>query len=159
MHKMFGLMPVLFLLCINVFFVDLARALSVTYSYKGNNFVEFEGEPEIFSTSDKVIAQFTLDCVVAHAEGNCRNLPYADYAELGAVQLEPLGFSAGPAKLPTADGSVEIARFLFSTDSSARIVDWDMDLSFADPSGFINVDTDNSGDGGSTLPLRRMRLL
>ena len=140
-------MPVLFLLCINVLFVDLARALSVTYSYEGNSFVELEGEPDIFSTSDKVIAQFTLDCVVAHAEGNCRNLHYADYAELGAVQLEPLSFSAGPAKLPTADGSVEIARFIFSTDSSARIVDWDMDLSFADSSGFINVDTDNSGDG------------
>jgi hypothetical protein len=63
--------------------------------------------------------------------------------QLGAVELEPLSFLAGPAGLPTSDGEVEIAQFSFSTDSIGRIVDWDMDLFLYDPSGVINVDTDN----------------
>ena len=147
MDRIFGLILVMFSLLINIFFVSAASALSVTYFYEGNNFVKIEGQPGIFSTSDKVLAKFTLDCAAAHPEATCKNLPYADYVELGAVRLETVDFSAGPAKLPTADGSVEITQFTFSTDSSARIVDWNMDLGLPDPTGFINVDTDNYGDG------------
>jgi len=147
MRNEFGFIPVLFSISINVCLVNTAHALLATYSYQGNNFDKFEGEPETFSTSDRVTAQFTLDCAAAHSEGNCENLPYANYVELGAVELEPLSFSAGPAKLPTSDGKVDITRFSFSTDSKAHIVEWDLDLSLADPSGPINVDTDSVGEG------------
>ena len=145
--RLLTLTLVMFSLSVNVFSVSAARAQSVTYSYEGNSFVEFEGEPGVFSTGDKVHAKFILDCAAAHPEANCNNLPFANYVELGAVHLEPFDFSAGPARLPTSDGSVEIAQFEFSTDASARIVDWNMDLGFPDASGFINVDTDNAGEG------------
>ncbi|MGI9568503.1 MAG: DUF11 domain-containing protein, partial [Desulfobulbia bacterium] len=146
-YRLFTLTLVMLSLSINVFVVSAASAQSVAYSYEGNSFVEFQGEPGVFSTGDKVRGKFILDCVAAHPEATCKNLPYANYAELGAVQLEPFDFSAGPAKLPTAEGSAEISQFTFSTDSSGRIVDWNMDLGFPAPSGFINVDTDNDGEG------------
>ena len=136
---------------LQILFVNLANAISLIYVYRGNNFVELEGEPGIFSTNDRVIAYFTIDCAAAHSEGNCTNLPYLDYLELGAVELEPHSFSAGPASLPTSDGRVNIAQFLFATDSKARIVDWDMDLFLPDPSGGINVDTDNNLDSAAAL--------
>jgi hypothetical protein len=117
------------------------KADKLTYTYLGNNFEEVDGL--IFTTNDRVTAQFTIDCAVAHSAGNCANLPYDNYLQLGAVELEPLSFLAGPAGLPTSDGEVEIAQFSFSTDSIGRIVDWDMDLFLYDPSGVINVDTDN----------------
>jgi len=132
---------------INILCVDLANALDLTYVYRGNNFDELQVELGIFSPDDNVTAQFTIDCATAHSEGDCKNLPYNDYVDLGAIELEPLSFSAGPASLPTSDGRVEVARFFFSTDSNARIVEWDMDLFLPDPSGVINVDTDNI-DGG-----------
>ena len=136
---------------IHIFFVNLANAISLIYVYRGNNFVELQGEPGIFTTNDRVTAQFTIDCAAVDSAGNCTNLPYVDYLELGAVELDPLSFSAGPASLPTSDGRVEIAQFLFSTDSRARIVDWDMDLFLPDPSGVINVDTDNNLDSAAVL--------
>jgi len=136
---------------IHIFFVNLANAISLIYVYRGNNFTELQGDPGIFTTNDRVTAKFTIDCAAAHSAGNCTNLPYVDYLELGAVELEPLGFSAGPAGLPTSDGRVEIAQFLFSTDSRGRIVDWDMDLFLPDPSGVINVDTDNNLDSAAAL--------
>ena len=133
------------------FFVNLANAISLIYVYRGNNFVELSGEQGIFTTNDRVIAYFTIDCAAAHSAGNCTNLPYRDYLELGAVELEPHSFSAGPASLPTSDGRADIGQFFFSTDSRARIVDWDMDLFLPDPSGAINVDTDNILDSASAL--------
>lgn len=128
-------------------FAQTVHALTATYSYQGNNFVDFDGEPGVFSSDDRVTAQFTLDCAMAHPEGSCRNLPYADYLQSSAVRRESIDFSAGPARLPTNDGDANIDRFFFSTDSSGRIVDWDMELIWPDPSGIINVDTDNQGDG------------
>jgi len=117
------------------------EADKLTYIYRGNSFEEVDGL--IFTTNDRVTAQFTIDCAAAHSAGNCANLPYDNYLQLGAVELEPLSFLAGPAGLPTSNGEVEIAQFSFSTDSTGRIVDWDMDLFLFDPSGVINVDTDN----------------
>ena len=87
MDRIFGLILVMFSLLINIFFVSAASALSVTYSYEGNNFVEIEGEPGVFSTSDKVLAKFTLDCAAAHPEATCKNLPYADYRGNSVVCL------------------------------------------------------------------------
>ena len=60
-------MAVLFPILINIFFVDLAYSLSVNYSYEGNNFVEITGEPDKFSTDDRVTAKFNIDCAVAQA--------------------------------------------------------------------------------------------
>lgn len=142
-----ALILVCFAMCINILCVDVAGADSVTYVYRGNNFVELQGEPGIFSTKDRVTGQFTLDCSAAHIEGTCANLPFDNYFTLGAVELEPLSFSAGPAELPTADGNVEISAFFFSTDSNGHIVDWNIDLYLDDPSGVINVDTDNDLSG------------
>jgi hypothetical protein len=122
---------------------EVAGAVSMTYVYRGNNFVEIQGELGIFSTNDRVTGQFTVDCSAAHIAGTCANLAFDDYFTLGAVNLEPLWFSAGPARLPTADGRVEIAIVSFSTDSNGHIVDWNIDLFLIDPSGVINVDTDN----------------
>jgi hypothetical protein len=150
-QKRSGLNVALLAMSMNIFCVDLAHALSLTYIYRGNNFVELQGDTSIFSTNDRVTAQFTIDCAAAHSAGNCSNLPYDNYVELGAVKLEPHSFSAGPASLPTSAGNVEITRFSFSTDSRARIVYWDMDLFLFDPSGSINVDTDNGLDSAAAL--------
>ena len=147
MQGSFCLLPALLALFINILLANSAHALSVTYSYEGNYFVEIQDATKVFSTSDKVVGKFTLDCAMVHPADNCKNLRYANYAQLGAVGLDPFGFSAGPAMLPTADGNVDIAQFTFSTDSNAQIVDWNIDLGFPDPSGFINVDTDNEGEG------------
>jgi hypothetical protein len=62
---------------------------------------------------------------------------------MGAVALDSVELSAGPASLPTDEGHADVNAFWFSTDSSGQIVDWDIDLSLWDPSGIINVDTDN----------------
>jgi hypothetical protein len=134
-------------ICVNTLCVGAAGADSVTYDYRGNNFAELQGDPELFSTKDRVTARFTLDCSVAHVEGTCANLPYDNYFALGAVQLESMSFSAGPASLPTAAGDAVVSAFNFSTDSNGQIVDWDIDLFLDDPSGVINVDTDNSMHG------------
>jgi uncharacterized repeat protein (TIGR01451 family) len=115
------------------------------YLYRGNRFVELEGIPGFFSSTDRVTAKFIIDCAVAHSEGNCMHLPYDNYVELGAIDLESLRFSAGPIGLPTPDGRVEFSSFSFSTDYMGRIVDWDMDL-FLNESG-LNVDTDNVNGG------------
>jgi hypothetical protein len=131
-------------MCINTLCINAAGADSVTYDYRGNNFVELQGESGIFSTKDRVTGRFTLNCSAAHIEGTCANLPFDNYFALGAVELESMSFSAGPASLPTADGDAVIAGFNFSTDSNGQIVDWDIDLFLDDPSGVINVDTDNS---------------
>jgi len=135
------------LLLINLVLAASARGLGVTYYYEGNYFVEFDGTENLFSTEDRVTARFLVDCALAHAAGDCRNLPYVDYAQQGAVQLQPFAFTAGPAKLPTADGGININRFAFSTDADARIVDWDIDLYSADQPPSINVDTDNVDEG------------
>ena len=147
MSAMVRFRAMVFPILINIFIVDSAYALSVNYSYVGNNFVEISGEPDKFSTDDRVTAKFNIDCAVAHDAGDCVNLPFDNYFELGAVLLEPNSFSAGPASLPASDGSVVVNRLSFSTDSRAQIVAWDMDLGLDDPAGLINVDTDNSGDG------------
>jgi hypothetical protein len=130
-------------LCINAVCVGAAGADFVTYDYRGNNFVSIDGEPGVFSTKDRVTGRFTINCSVAHMEGTCANLPFNDYFAMGAVGLESMSFSAGPATLPTAEGHVMVGAFSFSTDSQGQIVDWDIDLVHHDPSGFINVDTDN----------------
>ena len=124
--------------------VGAASADSANYVYRGNNFDDIQGEPGIFSTNDRVTGRFTVDCSVAHMEGTCANLPFADYFALGAVDFESINFSAGPATLPTAEGFADITAFHFSTDSNGQIVDWDIDLSLFDPTGIINVDTDNN---------------
>ena len=129
--------------CVNGFFVNAAEADSATYVYRGNNFEEVGGEPGVFSTTDRVTGRFTVDCSIAHAEGNCANLPYDNYFWLGAVRLESMKFSAGPATLPNADGYAIVNEFWFSTDANGQIVDWNIDLGLDDPSGIINVDTDN----------------
>lgn len=131
-------------ICVNTLCVGAASADSVTYDYRGNNFVELEGEPGLFSTKDRVTGRFTLDCNIAHMEGTCANLTYDNYFWLGAVTLESVDFSAGPASLPTVDGHADVNAFWFSTDSNGQIVDWDIDLTLNDPSGIINVDTDNN---------------
>jgi uncharacterized repeat protein (TIGR01451 family) len=122
-----------------------ASAISLTYVYRGNHFDQFEDTSGIFSSADRVMATFTVDCSVAHTEGDCSNLPYDDYFELGAIDPGSIQFSAGPAMLPKPDGSVIISRFIFSTDGSANIKDWDIELFSEDP--FQNIDTDNVGGG------------
>jgi len=128
-----------------------ARASTAKYSYIGNNFTTIEFTPGIFTADDRVTASFTVDCTTAHAAGDCRNLPYRNYYSTGAVQPDSVDFSAGPARLPTADGSVDVNRFSFSTDSNGQIIDWDMDLTWLDADGFINVDTDNFLDSAAAL--------
>lgn len=59
----------------NMLLASSAAALSMEYLYKGNHFVELEGVTGLFSPTDHVTARFTIDCAVAHSEGNCRNLP------------------------------------------------------------------------------------
>jgi hypothetical protein len=120
----------------------LNEGLSLTYVYRGNNLKQ-QDDTGIFTTDDIVTAQFTVDCSAAHSAGDCANLPYHKYLSSGAVMLESVSFSAGPARLPTADGRARILVFSFSTDELGSILDWDMDLSLPDPSGLINVDTDN----------------
>ena len=140
----FLLLSLLVTICISI---DSALAAQVSYSYEGNNFVEVEGDPELFSTSDRVSASFTVDCAAAHPEGDCRNLPYQDYFERGAVDTATLIFSAGPVTLPTPNGGINVNRFLFSTDDNAQIIDWDMDLYSDELNPALNVDTDNVGTG------------
>lgn len=130
-------------LCINTLCVNAAGADTATYVYRGNNFVEISGEPGIFTTKDRVTGRFTIDCNAAHPEGTCANLPFDNYFWIGAVRMESMKFSAGPASLPTPEGHADINAFWFSTDSDGHIVDWNIDLSLYDPSGVINVDTDN----------------
>jgi len=129
----------------NMLLASSVAALSMEYLYRGNRFVELEGVTGLFSPTDHVTAKFTIDCAVAHSEGNCRNLPYDDYFRLGAIDAESMSFSAGPVVLPTAEGLFEVSTFTFSTDYWGRIVDWDMDLFLSEP--WMNVDTDNV-DGG-----------
>jgi alpha-tubulin suppressor-like RCC1 family protein len=117
----------------------------VTYSYKGNYFNEFDGEPSVFSTSDRVIGQFTINCRVAHSSGDCMNLPYADYFERGAIDIGSISFSAGPARLPASEDSAQIQSFFFSTDSTGHITDWDIILFVNSP--LLNVDTDSVNGG------------
>jgi uncharacterized repeat protein (TIGR01451 family) len=129
----------------NMLLANSAAALSMEYLYRGNHFVEIEGFTGLFSPTDHVTAQFTIDCALAHSEGDCRNLPYDDYFSLGAIDVKSMNFSAGPVVLPTADGNVEVRVFSFSTDYQRRIVDWDMDLFLTEP--WLNVDTDNVNGG------------
>jgi len=136
-------------MCVNGLFVTAAAADSSTYVYRGNSFEELEGEPGVFSTKDRVTGHFTVNCRIAHPEGTCANLPYDNYFWIGAVRLESMEFSAGPATLPTADGNADVNAFWFSTDSSGRIVHWNIDLTFWDPSGIINVDTDKKPWGSA----------
>ena len=65
-------------LCLTMLCVGAASADSATYVYRGNNFDDIQGEPGIFSTNDRVTGRFTVDCSVAHMEGTCANLPFAD---------------------------------------------------------------------------------
>lgn len=145
MTKTIKFFAVLFALLCNTLFTGPAAALSMEYLYRGNHFVELGGVTGLFSSTDHVNAKFTIDCAVAHSEGDCKHLPYDDYFTLGAIEVGSLSFSAGPIVLPTADGSVEINVFSFSTDYMGRIVDWDMDL-FLNDAG-LNVDTDNVNGG------------
>jgi hypothetical protein len=117
----------------------------LSYVYRGNHFDQFEGTLGVFSSADRVTANFTIDCSAAHTEGDCRNLPYDDYIELGAIDPESIQLLAGPAMLPTPDGSVIISRFTFSTDADANIKDWDIELFSEEP--FQNIDTDNVSGG------------
>lgn len=133
-----------FAMCLNGLLVNAAAADTATYVYRGNNFEELHGEPGLFSLKDRVTGRFAVDCSIAHPEGTCANLPYDNYFWIGAVRLETVKFSAGPATLPNADGHADVNAFWFSTDESGHIVDWDIDLTLDDPSGIINVDTDNS---------------
>ena len=55
-------------MCINCFFVDAAAADSATYVYRGNNFEQLDGDPEVFSLKDRVVGRFTVDCSIAHPE-------------------------------------------------------------------------------------------
>jgi hypothetical protein len=132
---------------INAVCIGAASADFVTYDYRGNQFVSIEGEPGVFSANDRVTGRFTINCDIAHPEGTCVNLPYNDYFAMGAVGLESMEFSAGPASLPTAEGHAVVGAFNFSTDAEGQIVDWDIDLVHHDPTGFINVDTDNNPFG------------
>jgi len=136
-------------ICMNNVCVNSARAEFQTYDYRGNNFVLLEGENGVFTTKDRVTGRFTVDCSVAHVEGTCANLPWDHYFLLGAVRFESIYLTAGPATLPTDDGYADVNRFRFSTDSNGQIVHWDIDLSFNDPSGLINVDTDNKPWGAA----------
>jgi len=136
-------------MCINCFYVNAAAADSATYVYRGNTFEELDGEPGVFSTKDRVIGHFTVKCSIAHPEGTCANLPYDNYFWTGAVALESVELSAGPASLPTVDGHADVNAFWFSTDSNGQIVNWDIDLSLWDPSGIINVDTDKKPWGNA----------
>jgi len=120
-------------------------AISLSYVYRGNHFDQFEGNPGVFSSADRVTVNFTINCRVAHTEGDCRNLPYDDYFELGAINPESIQLLAGPAMLPTHDGSVIISRFTFSTNATANIEDWDIELFSEEP--FQNIDTDNVSGG------------
>jgi uncharacterized repeat protein (TIGR01451 family) len=129
----------------NMLLINSAAAVSLEYLYRGNPFVELEGISGLFSPTDRVNARFIIDCAAAHSEGNCSNLPYDDYYEMGAIDRSSLNFSAGPVVLPTADGGLEVRRFFLSTDYWGRIVDWDMDLFLNDLS--LNVDTDNENGG------------
>ena len=144
-----ALIFVCFAMCINCFFVNAAAADSATYVYRGNKFEVLEFDPNVFSLNDRVTGRFTVDCSIAHPEGTCANLPWDNYFWLGAVRFESIYLTAGPATLPTDDGYADVSRFRFSTDSNGQIVHWDIDLSFNDPSGFINVDTDNKPWGGA----------
>jgi hypothetical protein len=137
------------LVCVN--FLCVVHAAAMAYSYTGNNFTQFAGVEGVFTTSDRVTASFAINCALAHAAGDCRNLPYQNYYESGAVEQTSLSFSAGPARLPTAGGDVNVERFSFSTDSSGRILEWDLDLFWPDPSGVINVDTDGGLDSAAAL--------
>ena len=136
-------------LCINILCVNAASADSATYVYRGNNFTDIQGEPGVFSTKDRVTGHFTVNCSIAHPEGTCANLPYDNYFWMGAVTLESVELSAGPASLPTDDGHADVNAFWFSTDSNGQIVFWDIDLSLWDPSGIINVDTDKKPWGSA----------
>lgn len=136
-------------MCVSCFFASAAVADSATYVYRGNNFEEVDGIPGVFSTKDRVTGHFSVDCSIAHPEGTCANLPYDNYFWMGAVALDSVQLSAGPASLPTDDGHADVYAFWFSTDASGQIVHWDIDLSLPDPSGFINVDTDNKPWGGA----------
>lgn len=132
------------LYCVSV--ATHSQALSVTYSYTGNNFTQVSGEPGVFSAEDRVTGSFTVSCEIADAtEGDCRNLSFANYYELGAVDIESIDFSAGPARFPAPDVQVQITRFSFSTDSSGAIQDWDIDFGPGDHG--LNIDTDNAGEG------------
>ncbi len=129
------------------------EAESVTYKYVGSTFRadEINGTPGIFTTDDRVIASFTLDCAKAHSAGTCLNLPYQNYWALGAVDPSLVEFTAGPARLPTDMGFVNVQRFSFSTDATGQIDQWDLDLFWPDPSGVINVDTDTVLDSAAVL--------
>jgi hypothetical protein len=48
------------------------------YEYTGADFNVVSGSR--FSASDSVTASFTLDCALAGGTGDCRSLPFADYA-------------------------------------------------------------------------------
>lgn len=136
-------------MCMNCFFVSAAAADSSTYVYRGNNFEQVDGEPGVFTTKDRVTGYFTVDCGIAHPEGNCADLPYDNYFWMGAVALESVELSAGPASLPTEDGYADVNAFWFSTDADGQIVHWDIDLTFWVPSGLINVDTDKKPWGSA----------
>ena len=142
-----ALIFVCYLTCINCLLVNTAAADSATYVYRGNNFEHVGGEPGVFTTKDRVTGHFAVDCSIAHPEGTCANLPYDNYFWIGAVRLDTVKFSAGPATLPNADGHAVVNAFWFSTDANGQIVDWNIDLGLEDPSGLINVDTDNSPGG------------
>jgi hypothetical protein len=121
--------------------------------YSGSYFSEGEvqGTSGVFTTQDRVVAVFTVDCARAHPQGDCKNLDYDNYYASGAVNPDSVLFTAGPARLPTQEGFVNVVRFSFATDQQGQIVAWDLDLSWPDPDGIINVDTDLQLDSVAAL--------
>ncbi len=140
-------------LLIGAFLPVEANALSRTYTYTGSYFDagEVQGTNGVFTTNDRVMAVFTVDCARAHPAGDCNNLDYDNYYASGAVNPDSVLFTSGPARLPTEEGFVNVVRFSFATDQEGQIVSWDLDLSWPDSSGIINVDTDMQLDSVAAL--------
>ena len=140
-------------ICVGALLPAEANALSRTYVYTGSYFTagEVQGTNGVFTTEDRVMAVFTVDCASAHPEGDCKNLAYDNYYASRAVFPDSVVFTAGPARLPTEEGFVNVVRFSFATDQEGRIISWDLDLSWPDPGGIINVDTDLQLDSVAAL--------
>ena len=147
------LRAVSFALSVGLLFPAEANALLRTFVYSGSYFSEgeVEGTNGVFTTKDRVMAVFTVDCSKAHPQGDCKNLNYENYYVIGAVNPDSVLFTAGPARLPTEEGFANVVRFSFATDQEGQIVAWDLDLSWPDPIGIINVDTDLQLDSVAAL--------
>ncbi len=95
-----------------------ASALSLTYTYIGNNFTTALAP---FTTSDSVTGSFTIDCGLTGGSGDCKSLAFGDISSA----VTSFSFSSGPVSVSDVTPTL-IQQFSMSTNTLAEPLRWNL---------------------------------